>query len=249
MTTFLLFGYYGCPTKSGFHALQANTQAKHEIIQCGETFALSTTGLSRPPWCHWSSFSAVLWNPASLVVSRVIWASFRGFWLPFSEYLRRRKCKAFLFPNPPLFPQCLLGVSGYSCLLMPIGTLCAILISSRTHSQYCWHQPLIYHDLPKKVQILLVFFFSLFWNFGTQSFNFVYTIWKNSLPSFNENFDFHTVLLPMRKDTASNSGMRFMINEEGHGAQHTCYCPSGFNPLCQARENILALNIICSHCN
>lgn len=142
MTTFLLFGYFGCPTKSGFHALQANTQAKHEIIQCGETFALSTTGLSRPPWCHWSSFSAVLWNPVSLMVSRVIWASFRGFWLPFSEYLRRQKCKAFLFPNPSLFPQCLLGVSGYSCLLMPIGTLCnshqlqnpfSVLLTPATH--------------------------------------------------------------------------------------------------------------------
>lgn len=97
MTTFfLLFGYFSCPTKSGLHALQANTHVKHEIIQCGKAFVWSTTGLSCPPWCYWSSFSAVLWNPASLLVSRVIWASFRGVSLPFSEYLRRGKCKAAL---------------------------------------------------------------------------------------------------------------------------------------------------------
>lgn len=108
-TFFLLFGYFSCPTKLGLHVLQVNTQAKHEIIQCGEVFAWSTTGLSCPPWCCWSSFSAVIWNPASLVISRVIWASFRGFSLPCSEYFWRGKYKAafsFLPSVSSLSPWC-----------------------------------------------------------------------------------------------------------------------------------------------
>lgn len=32
---FLLFGYLSCPSKSGLHALQTKTQAKHEIIHSG----------------------------------------------------------------------------------------------------------------------------------------------------------------------------------------------------------------------
>lgn len=163
----------------------------------------------------------------------------------FREFLEQEKVKLLSLSWPfPLFPQSLLDVSGYSCLL-PIGTLCAGPISSRSHSQYCWHQPLTYHDLSKKKKkcrfhwfFFLLFAFLKLWE---SDFPFCfYSMQKNSLPSFKENFDFHTVLPPVRKDTANNIGTRFMINEEGHRAENPCYCPSGFNPLCQARENILA---------
>jgi len=52
---------------------------------------------------------------------------------------------------------------------------------------------------------------------------------NNSLPSFNENFDFHTVLPPLGKAT-TNTGMRFTINEEGRTVEYThLLVPPGLN--------------------
>lgn len=85
----------------------------------------------------------------------------------------------------PLCPHSLLGVSGYSCLLMPIGALHASPISSRSHSQYCWHQPLIYHDLSNKK-------WKFCWLFHWALFTFL-KLWKS---------DFQFCLYGMKKFTS-----------------------------------------------
>lgn len=79
---------------------------------------------------------------------------------------------------------------------------------------------------------------------------------KKKIPSFNENFDFHTVLLPLGNTTATDTGIRFLINEEGQRVEFNSWCPPAqpkCKPLGQARpvllprENIFALNVICSN--
>lgn len=97
----------------------------------------------------------------------------------------------------------------------------------------------------KHIQISLGFFNLLFCNLRSQIFKFVSTGMKanNSLPSFNENFDFHTLLPPPGKTTTNNIAMRFIINEEGHTADYTSWCPSllELNPTNYARPGLCCL--------
>lgn len=214
-----------------------------------EAFAWSTAGLSCPSWCYWSSFPAVLWNPPSLVVSRVIWASFRGFSLPSSEYFRREKCKAaFSFLALPSVSQSLLGISGYSCLLMAVGTLCAGSIISRTilsiadtsHSHVMTYQ--------KKAQILLGFLTSCFFETLGVRFSILF-IQHEKIHFLLSMKTFISTLYYCQRERTLQTILGWGSWKMRRVTEQRISATAPLASIHYARENILALNIICSHCN
>ena len=143
-----------------------NTHSKHEISQHGEAFPGSSAGPSPPSWGYRSSFSATLWDPASPVVFRVIWATIISFLVlpsiflvsPWSEWL-------FI---PP-----------YACE----ETLLATPVSSRSYSQYCWCQPLTYQDLSNQTHADFITFllFAFFETSGVRFSGLFLQVWKQTI--------------------------------------------------------------------
>lgn len=160
------------------------------------------------------------------------------------------KLLSLSYPSHCFLSLSLLSVAtrASSCLLehslqIPSAPEAILSTADTSHSHIMIYQK-------KHVQMSLSFFsFCFFETLGVRFSILFFQYEKNHFFLSRKIFDFDTALPPVRKDTTNNTGMRFMINEEGHRAENTSYCPSGFNPLGQARENILALNIICSHCN